>query len=231
MGQALMASIAAREDLRLASIWVREGQRATGLDIASEVVVSDDLDQVTRAADVVIDFSLPGATNHVLAAAAALGKPLICGVSGLSDEQLDQMNMTAQTVAVVYDRNMSLGVAVLEDLVRRASGVLGREFDVEVRETHHIHKIDAPSGTALKLGAAIAAARGTDPGEICYAVERRGEVPGEHTVILSSATEQLTLAHSVTTRQVFADGALRAARWVIDKPPGRYSMRDVLERL
>ncbi|NCF52541.1 4-hydroxy-tetrahydrodipicolinate reductase, partial [Gammaproteobacteria bacterium] len=118
-------------------------------------------------------------------------------------------------------------------------------FDVLIEETHHIHKVDAPSGTALKLGEAVAAARGQDfkevaefepagaagksmPGAIRIRAERRGEVPGDHAVTMSSAAETLMLSHSVTTRQVFADGALRAARWVVSQPPGLYSMRDVM---
>jgi 4-hydroxy-tetrahydrodipicolinate reductase len=229
MGQALIGLIAAQQDLQVASLWVRGEHQVGSLDLAAGVVISDDLDQVTAAAEVVIDFSLPEATSSVLAAVASLHKPLVCGVSGLADRQLAQLNKAAETVAVVYDRNMSLGIAVLAKLVRQASAALGPDFDVEVHETHHVHKIDAPSGTALKLGEVIAAARGTDPREIRYEVERRGEVPGDHAVILSSASEQLTLSHSVTSRQVFADGALQAARWIIDKPPGRYSMRDVLE--
>jgi 4-hydroxy-tetrahydrodipicolinate reductase len=229
MGQALIGLIAAQQDLQVASLWVRDEHQVGSLDLAAGVVISDDLDQVTAAAEVVIDFSLPEATSSVLAAVASLHKPLVCGVSGLADQQLAQLNKAAETVAVVYDRNMSLGIAVLAKLVRQASAALGPDFDVEVHETHHVHKIDAPSGTALKLGEVIAAARGTDPREIRYEVERRGEVPGDHAVILSSASERLTLSHSVTSRQVFADGALQAARWIIDKPPGRYSMRDVLE--
>jgi 4-hydroxy-tetrahydrodipicolinate reductase len=124
---------------------------------------------------------------------------------------------------------MSIGVAVLENLVRQAAAALGPDFAVEVHETHHVHKVDAPSGTALKLGEAIAAERGTDPGDIHYESERRGEVPGDHTVILSSATERLSLGHSVTTRQVFAHGAVKAARWIANQPLGRFTMHDVLE--
>ncbi|MDH3350830.1 MAG: 4-hydroxy-tetrahydrodipicolinate reductase [Gammaproteobacteria bacterium] len=229
MGRTLMASIASRQDLCLASIWVRDDKRASDLHVAAEIVVSHELDAVTRAADVLVDFSLPEATNDVLAAVVTHDKPLVCGVSGLSERQLARVEEAARSVAVVYDRNMSLGIAVLENLVRQAAAALGSDFAAEVHETHHVHKVDAPSGTALKLGEAIAAARDSDPRDIRYEVERRGEVPGEHAVILASATERLTLAHSVTTRQVFADGALHAARWVVDKPPGRYSIRDVLQ--
>lgn len=213
MGQAVAASIEQQQDLRLAGIWTREG----------------DLDAVVAAADVVIDFSLPEGTVAVLDAVLRHDKPLVCGVSGLNDAQRAQLERAAARVPVVYDRNMSLGIAVLEHSVRQAAASLGKEFDVEISETHHIHKKDAPSGTALKLGEAVAAARGEDgTGTVRFEAERRGEVPGDHEVIMRSQTERLTFAHSVTTRQVFADGALRAARWVIGRTAGLYGMRDVL---
>jgi len=135
----------------------------------------------------------------------------------------------AARVPVVYDRNMSLGVAVLEHPVREAAKSLGRDFDIHIFEVHHVHKKDAPSGTALKLGEAAAGARGeSGTGSVTFESERRGEVPGDHEVVMRSATESLTFTHSVTTRQVFADGALRAARWIAGKSPGRYAMSDVL---
>ena len=229
MGQAIIRSIASRDDLQLVSLWVRDEQQATNGDLPSDVLVSDDIHKVAAAADVLIDFSLPEATSGILAAVTSHGKPLVCGVSGLSDAQMAELDAAAGKVAIVFDRNMSLGIAVLENLVRQASAALGTDFDVEVHETHHVHKIDAPSGTALKLGAAIAVARGTDAADIHYESERRGEVPGDHTVILSSPTERLELRHSVTTRQVFADGAVRAARWLVGQSAGRYSIQDVLK--
>lgn len=228
MGHAIMRSVAARDDLRLVSVWVRDPGQVEDMDLPDDVLVIRDIDQVVGAADVVIDFSLPEATSGVFAAVTSHGKPLVCGVSGLSDAQLSELDRAAESVAIVYDRNMSLGVCVLENLVRQASATLGSDFAAEVHEVHHVHKLDSPSGTALKLGEAIASARGSAADDIRYEVERRGEVPGDHSVLLSSPTERLTLGHSVTTRQVFADGALRAARWIIDQPPGRYAMRDVL---
>lgn len=212
MGQAIASGVAAADDLHLAGTWRR----------------GDDLDGLLAVSDVLVDFSLPDATDTVVAAARSHGVPLVCGVSGLSAAQLDLLGQAATTIPVVYDRNMSLGVAVLETLVREAARALPG-FAVEVHETHHVHKIDAPSGTALKLGEAIAAARGTDPADIRYESERRGEVPGDHEVTMASATETLTLRHSVTTRQVFADGALVAARWVAGRSPGLFTMHDVLE--
>ena len=213
MGQAIEASIAGNDGLHLAGIWRRGG----------------DLDRIVAAADVIIDFSLPAGTVDVLVAVARHRTPLVCGVSGLTATQMASLDRAAKDVSVVYDRNMSLGVAVLERVVRDAAAALGTDFTIEISETHHIHKKDAPSGTALKLGEAIAGARGEDGSQsISFASERTGEVPGDHEVTMRSATERLTFAHSVTTRQVFVDGALRAARWVVDQPPGRYTMSDVL---
>jgi len=228
MGQAIMRSIAAQDDLQLAAVWVRDVEHAADLQIETATLVSDDLANVVAAVDVLIDFSLPDATDTVLAAVSAANKPLVIGVSGLSDQHLQSIDSAAKTVPIVYDRNMSIGVAVLENLVRTAAAALGPDFSVEIQETHHVHKIDSPSGTALKLGDAIAAVRGTDAADIHYEVERRGEVPGDHTVALKSETETVTLGHSVTTRQVFADGAVRAARWVVRQQAGRYTMQDVL---
>jgi 4-hydroxy-tetrahydrodipicolinate reductase len=213
MGQAVAGLVEEADDLTLVAVWKR----------------GDDIDALAGSCDVVVDFSLPDATSQVISAATRHKKPLVCGVSGLSDQQMAALDEAAHSIAVVYDRNMSTGVAVLENLARQAAAALGADFAVEVHETHHVHKVDAPSGTALKLGAAIAAERGTDPGEIHYESERRGEVPGDHTVILSSATERLSLGHSVTTRQVFAEGAVKAARWIVNQPPGRFTMHDVLE--
>ena len=209
-----MQAIDAADDLQLSAVWARD----------------ESIDAVVAAADVIIDFSLPEATATVLAAVSKHRTPLVCGVSGLDESLLKAMQQAATVIPVVYDRNMSQGVAVLDDLVSRAAGSLGNEFSAEIHETHHVHKVDSPSGTALKLGESIAAARAQEADEdaVRFEVERRGEVPGDHTVIFSSATETLTLGHSVTTREVFAEGALRAARWISSQPAGLYRMRDVL---
>jgi 4-hydroxy-tetrahydrodipicolinate reductase len=228
MGQAIVRAIGAHDDLSLAGLWVRDAGAGGFSAVPADATVSADIEAVVAAADVVIDFSLPEATHDVLEAARRHRKPLVCGVSGLGEDLLAELDAAARAIPLVYDRNMSLGIAVLDALVRQAAAALGTAFDVEVHETHHVHKVDAPSGTALKLGEALAAARGGNAADIRYVVERRGEVPGDHEVVFTSATETLRLAHSVTTRQVFADGALRAARWVVGQPPGRYLMRDVL---
>lgn len=229
MGLATINAVDDLDDLEIASVWVRDPDTAGELSTPSGALISSNLEHVIEHADVVVDFSLPEATDNVIFAIEQARKPLICGVSGLNDSQLAALDRAALTVPVVYDRNMSQGVAVLQDLVQRAARSLGDEFGIEIHETHHIHKKDTPSGTALKLGESAARARDIDSDDaIRYASERRGEVPGDHDVIFSSPTERLTLRHSVTTRQVFAEGALRAVRWVISQPPGLYGMHDVL---
>ena len=212
MGQALADTIEATAGLDLAGVWRR------GEDLAG--IVAD--------ADVLVDFSLPEATATVIAAAIEHQTPLVSGVSGLDQVQQASIDAAARQIPVVYDRNMSLGIAVLDKLVRDAAAALGPAFGVEIHETHHIHKIDAPSGTALKLGEAVAEAAGSASAAIQYESERRGDVPGDHNVLFRSANETVSLGHSVTTRQVFVDGALRAARWIVGRPPGRYGMGDVL---
>ena len=213
MGQAIAAGLHTQDDLELLGTWQR----------------GDDLAPLVAAADVVIDFSLPDGTTQVLEAVAAHSTPLVCGVSGLDAAQMARLDEVAARVPIVYDRNMSLGVAVLEHSIREAASSLGSDFAIHIAEVHHVHKKDAPSGTALKLGEAAAAARGeAGTGSVTFESERRGEVPGDHKVVMQSATESLTFAHSVTSRQVFADGAIRAARWITGKSPGRYAMSDVL---
>jgi 4-hydroxy-tetrahydrodipicolinate reductase len=212
MGQAIARQVEAAQDFEPAGIWAR----------------GDDFEPIARGADVLVDFSLPQAFDEVLAAALRYRIPLVCGVSGLNEAQLASLDAAAEQIGIVYDRNMSLGIAVLLVLVRKAAASLGGGFDVEIHDTHHVHKLDAPSGTALKLGEAVAETLGLNPADIRYESERRGEVPGDHTVMLVSPTERLSLAHSVRTRDVFAEGALRAARWLITQQRGRYSMCEVL---
>jgi 4-hydroxy-tetrahydrodipicolinate reductase len=214
MGQAIQESIDQADDLVLSGVWTRDSS----------------LDEVLAASDALVDFSLPEANAEVLAAVSKHRKPLVCGVSGLGSDQLAAMKTVSAAVPVVFDRNMSQGVTVLDTIVQQVAGLLGPEFAVEIHETHHIHKLDSPSGTALKLAESVAAGKGVDldDAQIQFEVERRGEVPGDHSVVLTSANETLTFKHSVTTRQVFADGALRAARWAVAQKPGWYQMGDVL---
>ena len=244
MGQAIARALADDERTVIEGVWARNPDEARA-HFADGVRLYDDLDTLVRGSDVIIDFSLPEGTALVAAAVGEYATPLVCGVSGLDAEHFALLERAAEMVPVVFDRNMSQGVTVLAALVEQAAAVLGDEFRVDIDETHHVHKLDAPSGTALKLGEAVARAKGAhfedlrwyEPEKpqadapddaIRFFVERRGEVPGDHTVRFETPTESLSLAHSVTTRDVFASGAIRAARWVVDKPPRMYGMRDVL---
>ena len=196
-------------------------------------------------ADVVIDFSVPEATARVARACADAGVPLVTGTTGLDADQQAAVAEAARSVAVVQSGNFSTGVTVLSALVERAASLLGDDFDIEIGETHHRRKKDAPSGTALLLGEAAARARGTTlassavyaregraearrPAEIGFAVRRGGGVFGEHEVAFMAEEETVTLGHQALSRDVFARGALRAAAWVRAQPPGLYAMRDVL---
>ena len=240
MGQAIAALVDAADDLALAGVWSRDPGRQ-GFPQAS--TLTSDIDQLAGRADVLIDFSLPAGSMMAAAAASRAGTPLVCGVSGLDEAQLDSLRRAAERIPVVYDRNMSQGIAVLTAVVQQVSRSLGNDFDVTIDETHHVHKIDAPSGTALKLGEAVATARGESlhdvmwydaegeppAGAVRFRVERRGQVPGDHSVHYDSGDESLTVSHSVATRDVFAAGAVRAARWIKGREAGVYSMADVLD--
>ena len=244
MGQAIAKTVANDERAVLVGVWARSPD-AVSDRYPADTRLFEALDAVVRGSDVVIDFSLPEGSALVAAAAGEYSTPLVCGVSGLDAEHYELLERAAEMVPVVFDRNMSQGVAVLSALVEQAAAALGPDFQVHIDETHHVHKLDAPSGTALKLGESVARAKGQHfddvrwyepdrpaadaPGDaIRFAVERRGEVPGDHEVRFEAATETLSLSHSVTTRDVFAEGAVRAAHWVHGKPAGLYSMRDVL---
>ena len=210
MGLAIINAVSEFADLEIGGVWVRDPDAARDMATPSGAIISSELDHVIMAADVVIDFSLFEATEQVAAAVARYRKPLVCGVSGLAETQLEALRRAAESVPVVYDRNMSQGIAVLQELVSRAARSLGDEFAIEVHETHHVHKKDAPSGTALKLGESIAEARGLSGADsVHYQSERRGEVPGDHDVIFSSPTERIACRALASEP---ATGPLRHAR-------------------
>ena len=208
MGQQLVQVIDEAADCELAGIWSRNSDA--------------DLAALLDAADVAIDFTLAEATARIAGAAAARRTPLVCGVTGLDAAAEDALQKAARDIAILYGRNMSRGIGVMSKLIRDAVRALGGEFTVEIRETHHIHKKDAPSGTAIALREAL----GDD--SIDIESRREGEVLGDHRVRFVSASETMEIAHSVSDRRVFAEGALAAACWLADKSPGLYEMADIL---
>ncbi len=176
--------------------------------------------------EVVIDFSLAEATEAVCRACAAKGKPLVLGTTGHSAAQKSLIASAAEKIPLVYAANFSVGVNALFALTRRAAELLGKEFDVEVVELHHRTKKDAPSGTAKRLLEILQEQHGG--GEIPAHSVRAGDIVGEHTVLFAGPGERLELTHRAASRETFAVGALRAARWVIGQPAGLYSMENVL---
>jgi 4-hydroxy-tetrahydrodipicolinate reductase len=201
--------------------------RDSEIQIIGQCDLGDPIEPAMKNCDVAIDFSNADAISEVCTAAIQHRKPLVIGTTGHSQEQRRLIEKTAQSLPVVFASNFSIGVNVLFWLTRKAAEQLGGDFDAEIIETHHTMKKDAPSGTAKTLAEILKAAKKT-PSEIPVQSIREGDVVGEHTVIFSGPSERLELTHRAASREIFALGALRAAKWIIDQPPGLYSMQDVL---
>ena len=216
-----------------------------GAGVAGGVDIGDDPAPLARDADVLVDFSAPAALQANLAAARAAGTPVVIGTTGLGQIHHDLIDDAAREIAVLQTGNTSLGVALLCALVRDAARRLGTDWDVEIVEMHHRQKVDAPSGTALMLGEAAAEGLGSPlseigvigragltgaraEGTIGFASLRGGTVAGDHSVVLAGDGERLELTHRAEDRAIFARGAVRAALWLKDQPPGRYTMDQVL---
>lgn len=176
-------------------------------------------------ADVVLDVSLPSAFDSVLAQCTKRHLPLVTGVTGLSEQQRQALHQLASKVAVLHTANFSRGMAILTYLVRESARLAGNDFDIGITDIHHRHKQDAPSGTALALERAINQVSST---QVQHSALRLGEIVGEHSVFLVNAHERIELTHRALDRSMFASGALDAAAWLIGKPPGLYTMSDVL---
>jgi 4-hydroxy-tetrahydrodipicolinate reductase len=255
MGGALIEATLAADDLQLTGALDVAGSPAIGVDAGERcgrstgVRVAADIDAVVRGCDVLIDFTRPAGTLAHLAACANAGVAAVIGTTGFDAAGNAQIARYAEATPIVFAANMSIGITVLAELVEQAAQRLGDGFDVEIVEMHHRHKIDAPSGTALRLGEAAAAGAHIDlaqhgvyaregvTGErkaktIGFATLRGGDVVGENTVIIAGAGERLELTHRATSRQNFAAGAVRAARFVAAKRSAReaglFDMADVL---
>ena len=213
--------------------------------VAGGAEAQDDPLPLARAADVLVDFSNAHGVDAHLAAARAAGTPIVIGTTGLSAAQHALIDEAARDIAVLQTGNTSLGVTLLATLVREAAARLGPDWDIEIVEMHHRHKVDAPSGTALLLGEAAAAGRGSTlselrvdervglvgartEGTIGLAALRGGSVVGDHNVILAGEGERIELGHYAQDRSIFARGAVKAALWLAAQPAGRYRMGDVL---
>jgi 4-hydroxy-tetrahydrodipicolinate reductase len=252
VGRMLIADIVATEGCLLAGGTARPGAAALGQDLGElagigrrGVAATERTEALLRDSDVAIEFTTPDATAEHAALAAKLGKPIVIGTTGLHGAEESAVREAARQTPIVWAANTSLGINLLLGLVEQVAARLGPDWDVEIMEMHHRHKVDAPSGTALALGRAAAAARGvsfdeaaqrgrdgiTGPrrsGAIGFAALRGGDNIGEHHVIFAGAGEQLELTHRATNRGIYAKGAVRAALWLVDKPPGLYGMKEVL---
>jgi 4-hydroxy-tetrahydrodipicolinate reductase len=229
MGQALRAAATATAGIEFVGAIVSRDSPARAA--AAGVPYTCDLGAALAGADIAIDFSSPAATQHNLAACRAQKKPLLLGTTGFAYALEEQLAAAAREIPLLVAANTSLGVTLLAELVRIAAAALPGQFAVSIQESHHAAKRDAPSGTALILAAAArdvrAGAGGAGPAIDIESI-RAGDIVGEHAVRFCASAEELTLSHKATDRSLFAQGALAAALWLSTRPPGRYSMRDVL---
>ncbi|AEA33246.1 4-hydroxy-tetrahydrodipicolinate reductase [Hippea maritima] len=252
MGRRICALVGEDKDLTLVGAVEAKGSSAIGQDagvlatgVANGIAVKDDLAKVIEEGEVVIDFTAPDATLHHVRIASDHKKPIVIGTTGLHKDQIKEIEKLSVIIPIVLAPNMSLGVNILFKLVEEVARTLKDDYDIEIVEMHHRFKADAPSGTALKLAEFAAKGIGEDleniaiygrkglvgqrnSKEIGIMSLRGGDVVGDHTVIFAGLGERVELTHKASSRDTFARGALRAAKWVVDKVPGLYSMQDVL---
>jgi len=250
MGQALIRLATEEDGLAVSAAFERPDSDAIGKDAGiiagigeTGIAIVDSVDMASF--DVMIDFTSPAASVAHAALCAEAGKPLLIGTTGMSAEQKAAVAQSAKAAPIVLAANTSVGVNLCVALLETASRVIGEVTDIEIIEAHHKHKVDAPSGTALLLGQAVARPLGKDlevdgvysrhgitgarpEGTIGFSTIRGGDIAGEHTVMFIGESERIEITHRATDRKIFARGALRAASWVAKKSPGFYDMQDVL---
>ncbi|MBA54795.1 MAG: 4-hydroxy-tetrahydrodipicolinate reductase [Pseudomonadales bacterium] len=252
MGRALIQAVTEGEGVTLTAAIDRPGNSLIGSDAGElaaigklGVTVADSLEAVKDDFDVLIDFTAPAATVANAQFCAENGKKMAIGTTGLSEEEKAQLAESAKKTAIMFAPNMSMGVNLCFKLLEIAAQVLGDEVDIEVVEAHHRHKVDAPSGTALRMGEVVADALGRDLKKVAvygregqegprdretigFATVRAGDIVGEHTVMFAADGERVEITHKATSRMNFARGAVRACRWLDGKEPGLFDMQDVL---
>ncbi len=244
MGQALIEALRGERELKLAAALEIPGNALLGSRVSGVAVMSDAA-AALASADVLIDFTRPEGTLANMRACKAKAKAMVIGTTGFSAEQRKEIELAARAIPIVMAANFAVGVNALFKLAESAARILGEGYDVEIIEAHHRQKVDAPSGTALQLGRAVASALGRDlvkdavhgrhgePGarparEIGFHAVRGGDIVGEHTVLFAGIGERLELTVRSQSRATYATGALRAARWLRARPAGLYDMQDVL---
>ena len=252
MGRALVEAVSSAEGLRLGAATERPGSPFVGADAGElagvgglGVAIAPGLAAVVDDFDVVIDFTAPAATMEHLDLCRRHGKRMVIGTTGLDEAQKGRLRAGAADIGIVFAPNMSVGVNLCFKLLDMAARVLGDDVDIEIIEAHHRHKVDAPSGTALRMGEVVAEALGRDlrscavygregaTGErerrtIGFETIRAGDIVGEHTVMFAATGERVEITHKASSRMTFANGAARAARWVTGREVGLFDMQDVL---
>ena len=240
MGHAITEAVANSKEYKIvAGVDIN----ASALGSACSFPVYSSIDDFTANADVIIDFSHHSALPSLLDYAISHKTPIVVSTTGHTEEEMELMRYSVNEIAVFFSRNMSIGVNLLIDLCRRAASALGEDFDIEIIEKHHHNKLDAPSGTAMMIAEELKDTRDgeaefvydrhevrrkRDTREIGIHAVRGGSIVGEHDVIFAGANEIITLSHTATSRELFADGALKAADFITDKPAGLYSMSDLI---
>jgi len=244
MGRTLMETAGDFPGICISAALVTADSPVIGQD-AGGLAYTEDLEKALAHSDVLVDFSTPASTSMAIDACVVAHKPIIIGVTGLDGVLKKKLTMAGQSIPILAAPNMSLGAVLLMQLARIAASALSEDFVVDIKDQHHRHKKDTPSGTALALGEAVAAGRGvelkeraifevpgqvrpTKPGSIRFTSIRQGEIVGDHTVTFTGSTEHLELAHRAHSRAAFARGALTAACWIVGQQPGMYAMVDVL---
>ena len=251
MGQMLVDAVCADANMTLVGALDHASSPALGQDVGAfagrttGVVIQSDLATALAGAHVLIDFTRPEGTLAHVQAASAAGVAVVIGTTGFSDEQKAQLQHASATTAMVMAPNMSVGVNVTLKLLEMAAKAMPTGYDIEIIEAHHRHKVDAPSGTALKMGEVVAHALGRDlkdcavygrdgvtgerdPSTIGFATIRGGDIVGDHTVLFAGTGERIEITHKSSSRATYAQGSLRAARFLADKSSGMYDMFDVL---
>ncbi len=252
MGRGLVAACLEEQTLRVTVATEHPRHEALGMDIGTlaglgplGVPIVADLSHVIGECDVFIDFTTPTSTLSALGICQGAGRPMVIGTTGLSDSEKARIAQAARSIPIVLAPNMSVGITLCLTLAEIAARALGDTVDIEIIEAHHSRKTDAPSGTALRLGAVVAETLGRDlathavhgragrTGErdrksIGFSTIRAGDIVGEHTLLFAGAGERIEITHRAASREIFARGALGAARWVMGREPGLFDMRDVL---
>ncbi len=241
MGKHLIENTMEDEALTLAALHVFDELKT---DVPDDVLITNSMDALLEACDVIIDFSAPVATEALCEAALKNPTPLVVATTGFTEHQQNLLTQASKEMPVLYSSNMSAGIALLKQLVEQVSATL-KDFDIEIVEQHHRHKVDAPSGTALTLAEFAAKGRGLDldevrvsgrdgqvgartKDEIAVMALRGGDIVGRHTVGFYNDGEFLELNHTATSRETFSKGAIRAAKWLVDQPAGFYTINDCL---